>query len=692
MQLSHDPHDAPIAAWVADVLARTLPPQWTVEAAAVPMPPSSGSVSSLILQLSWRHRLARSIHHIRADDGHTLEQMHELSLRRLRAALEAPSAAPSESTRVLFVDDLVADFTPTLRRTLTSVLGGAAPRATDPAFLTVDTGSMTTEAMILLDAYATQAAAATSASTADAARAAAIAPLAASMPIEDLYTIVAALLGKRRASQPPALSALLAPLASNRSAPHSSRRARKRTLLELLVTHWRPPPSAAATHPRNRHSRGNDGVPSAARVVASHARAVGAVGAPLCELVPNLPRLCASLVATEHESAFGELFDAGCRCPSISPWATAAPSMLLAAADDAPPAAPPPPIALFVGTHHKTGTVLLEQLMQEATKSIDGARFYKPRWADCKPPTRRPHSSAESTTKLPSPSATILSLASLGVPHTHPPRLSAFCVDEHVKSLPLAARAAGSGELGSHHAVASVVAAMQRSGGSQSATARTSSSSALAAAATAAHAPFVHVIRDPVEVCASSYLYALRSNESWLRLPNPSLPEGMAYQTYYRRAPLREGLAYECKRCVKELRQMASLYEATRTDARSLTLRFEELVESGPSAFDASVRRMLLFAGLGARAGDVRDAARFGRLMSAMRKHDLSRRTVLGTRTSGHVSNASQKGVLRELLLRDPAMGLTTELQRLRDRLHYGASDEAQGVRRRRWRVAAVVN
>ena len=677
LRLSHAQHDAPIAAWVTDVLARTLPKPWTVE--AVPAASAAASSDSLI-HLGWRQRHAQAIRDIRAEDGLTSAQPHDVALQRLRAALHATPATAS-GTRVLFVDDLVADFTTTLRRALTSTLGKEARAApsSSGAFLTVDTGTMTTEALLLLDAYAAQAAAASSSSPATSAESAdALTAVAANMPIEDLYTIVGALLGKRRASQPPPLAMRLAPLALNRSAPHSSRRARKKVLIELLAAHWPLPPSAAGSRGRARRGRGATGeedANAAVRVVSSHARAVATIGAPVCELVTNLAQLCASFVGTPHESAFGHVFEGGCRCPAVAPSSTtghpASAADSTARLGSAP--SPPPPLTLFVGTHHKTGTVLLEQLMQEAAKAVDGAHFYKPRWADCKPPTQRVAASGTvAQAKLP-PSVTLPPLASLGIPTSGPQRVRAFCVDEHVKTLPAAARGSGV-----HHP------------GPDGTSAAGSSSPR---SASASRAPFVHVIRDPLEVCASSYLYALRSNESWLLQPNPKLPESMSYQAYYRRAPLKEGLAHECRRCIKEMKQMASLYEATRTDPHALTLRFEELVEGGAEGFDAGVRRLLLFAGLGPSTGDVRASARFGRMMQSMRKHDLSRRVVLGRNTATHVSNASQKGALRALLLHDEGVGVAAELQRLRERLHYSSDvEEAASVRRRRWRVAGVLH
>ena len=649
LRLVHVPTDGPIASWVADVLARVLPPSWTVELATSTSPPSSLAGGVTLLRLGWRQQLARAVHAIRASNGQSdALQPYDIPIGPLKRALDARE--PGEEAGkdlVLCFDALIADFTPTLRHALTMVLGGPGPGLA-PSSLNLDSGSMTAEALLLIDAYAAQTAIA---ATASSSRADAVAAVAANLTMDDLHTIVSAL----KPSQPAALDALLTTLASNHSAPRtlSSRRERKRSLIGLLAERWPLPTSRQSSGRRNSPRAAADKASSdIARTVAAHARAVAAVGAPLCELVSNLATLCASLATSAHAEAFGEVFESGCRCPVSSARASSGASRSGRSVSGAVrvSAGVAALSGLYVGTHHKTGTVLLEQLMQDAAKTFE-ARFYKPKWADCKLAGAISRSPTVASRAPPSaPRLSLLSLESLGVPPSSPPRVGSFCVDEHVKSLP------STGSL---------------------------------------QPPFVHVIRDPLEVCASSYLYALRSNESWLRTPNPTLPAGKSFQVYYRTATLREGLATECRRCFKELRQTASLYEATRRAPHALTLRFEELSEK-PAAFDASVRRLLRFGGLSPAAGDVRGGARFARLLAQMRKHDLSRRApAAGSFTSGHVSNASQKGALRTLLL-DEGVGVAAELRRLRERLDYGggagarAGEPSMQEQLRKWRLASI--
>lgn len=169
------------------------------------------------------------------------------------------------------------------------------------------------------------------------------------------------------------------------------------------------------------------------------------------------------------------------------------------------------------------------------------------------------------------------------------------------------------------------------------------------------------------QVCVSSYQYALRTNESWMRKPVAEL-HGRSYQQHYRETPARQGVQTECRRCFKELRQAANLFEASATRPATLTIHYEQ-VEAN---FEAAVRRVFSFAGAEG-GGDARARARFEQLLGVMRKHDLSRRAPNAqTKEAGHVSNSSQKAGLRAMLL-DSAFA--PELQRLRQRLGYAGRE-----------------
>ena len=110
---------------------------------------------------------------------------------------------------------------------------------------------------------------------------------------------------------------------------------------------------------------------------------------------------------------------------------------------------------------------------------------------------------------------------------------------------------------------------------------------------------------------------------------------------------------------------MAQLYEATATQPLTLTARFEDF----DSNFEATARKLFSFAGV-MGGGTFRDQMRFEQFIEAALRHDLSRRGPNGGRKVMHVSNTSQKDVLRSLLLA-PASGIAAELRRFRQRLGY---------------------
>ena len=200
-------------------------------------------------------------------------------------------------------------------------------------------------------------------------------------------------------------------------------------------------------------------------------------------------------------------------------------------------------------------------------------------------------------------------------------------------------------------------------------------------------ASLVHVVRDPLEVCISAYQYALRSTESWLHVGKAELG-GRSYQQYYRASSVETGLAVECRRSMKELRQMAELYQATRRAGAVLTLRFED-IEAG---FDDAMRKVFAFAGAARDSAAPRDVDRMRLLLTAAARHDLGR----SARDLGaHVSNASQKAPLRAMLQR-PGDALAGELRRLRRDLDYPVETEVgsgvvvDGALRRRWLLATT--
>ena len=325
----------------------------------------------------------------------------------------------------------------------------------------------------------------------------------------------------------------------------------------------------------------------------------------------------------------------------------------------------------MVGAHHKTGTVLLGQLFFDLAKLRPNATFHKPSWTHCpldalppllSPPPAPPLTTAAIDGLMPWPLPPPPSVAAAV------PRL--VCLDEHAKSAP-PRLVEGSG------ATAAAAAASGTDGGMR----------------------FVHVVRDPLEVCVSSYLYSLTSTEGWLHLARSELG-GLSWQQHLHQLDPKAGLLADCGRSLKELRQTAALYAATARRRDTLTLRLEELERS----FDATIARLYFFVGApadgggggdgsgggsggggdgrsgsGAGGGDGADARRAAvalRLLRLAQKHDLSRlpRTELPAHVQAHVTNTSSKSALRAILL-DPAAshGVGKELATLRAQLDYPA-------------------
>ena len=71
--------------------------------------------------------------------------------------------------------------------------------------------------------------------------------------------------------------------------------------------------------------------------------------------------------------------------------------------------------------------------------------------------------------------------------------------------------------------------------------------------------PFVHVVRHPLEMCVSAYLYHLQGAEPWLLKPIPDLG-GLTLQKHYQALGPREGVRFECRRMMSELVETAVLY------------------------------------------------------------------------------------------------------------------------------------
>ncbi|KAL1508625.1 hypothetical protein AB1Y20_004721 [Prymnesium parvum] len=236
------------------------------------------------------------------------------------------------------------------------------------------------------------------------------------------------------------------------------------------------------------------------------------------------------------------------------------------------PLEPVPPVlgawnaSILVGTHHKTGTVLLAKVFRLASKLIGV-----------------PRSKANKT-------STAGACAQLFESHA-----AGVCIEEHTSVLTL------------RHWLSP-------------------------------GAPFIHVVRDPLEMCVSAYLYHLHGAEPWLLLPHAEL-RGKTLQQFYRDASQADGVRFECTRMMSELVDEALVRNATARRG-ALTLYFEDFTPD----FDGTMRRIFEYL-------DSRE--KVGQLVTLASEYDLTRHSAHDER---HVSAADAKQPLRDILFSDPLL------------------------------------
>lgn len=273
-----------------------------------------------------------------------------------------------------------------------------------------------------------------------------------------------------------------------------------------------------------------------------------------------------------------------------------APAFILVVATAARPPSPPsarplalPPVirvgawnsTIIVGTHHKTGTVLLAKAFRVAAKAMGVPRI-------------------KSNRTLSAVCGEVLARGTPGV-----------CIIEHV--------------------TASDIREWLRP------------------APPAPVTPFVHSVRDPVEMCVSAYQYHLLGAEPWLVQPMRDL-NGSTLQQHYQRLSPADGVRFECMRMVLELVETALVYNATRNLDNALTVHLEDFSRD----YDGTMRRLFTF---------LRSGSRVESLVKLAAPYDLARAPAGDTR---HVSSSSSKQALRDLLLSDSGIGsLLAELREL---------------------------
>lgn len=145
---------------------------------------------------------------------------------------------------------------------------------------------------------------------------------------------------------------------------------------------------------------------------------------------------------------------------------------------------------------------------------------------------------------------------------------------------------------------------------------------------------FVHVLREPISLAVSFYLYH-RQGEEKLRMYAPLVGS-------LRTMGLRDGIVYATHFLLRyELPAMASMHRTLSGRADATTLRLDEITSSS-AGFDAAAHALLTAAGVD--AARAKSAGRLAPLMDALRRHDL-RRSGSSVRADGtkhaHVDGAA---------------------------------------------------
>jgi len=155
----------------------------------------------------------------------------------------------------------------------------------------------------------------------------------------------------------------------------------------------------------------------------------------------------------------------------------------------------------------------------------------------------------------------------------------------------------------------------------------------------------IHVVRRPLEVCVSGYQYHLRATEPWLLSPKSELG-GASWRALFNAVDVADGVLVECVRTMPELMDMAQIYTATRNHAQVFTARLEDLERD----FATTMREVFDFISPVLTSSTLSGASGarvdIDRLVRAVRQFDLSSNKPKPTKVT-HVSSVSEKEPLR---------------------------------------------
>lgn len=164
----------------------------------------------------------------------------------------------------------------------------------------------------------------------------------------------------------------------------------------------------------------------------------------------------------------------------------------------------------------------------------------------------------------------------------------------------------------------------------------------------------VHVVRDPVEVLISGYLYHRRlpADEQWLFRPAPGDALGRSHAESLRAASPTEAMQAELRAADDELRMLVLAYRHVERDPNAMNVKLESFFED----FDGAVASALRFLGF--------DEADVPGCVALARAFDTKRWSEEERSRNEHFTQREDRGVFRDAVFADPFLNKTTAYAR----------------------------
>ena len=163
----------------------------------------------------------------------------------------------------------------------------------------------------------------------------------------------------------------------------------------------------------------------------------------------------------------------------------------------------------------------------------------------------------------------------------------------------------------------------------------------------------VHVVRDPVEVLISGYLYHRRLplDERWLFRPAPELG-GRSYADHLENAAPSRAMMAEVGTADDELRMLVLAYRDVERDPRAMNVQLENFFDD----FDGTVRRVLRFL--------LFDEADIPAMAEAAKAFDVRRWSDEELRDNEHFTQAEDREPYRRVIREEPFLNKTMSYMR----------------------------